>query len=111
MSETTTADTRPWPVVLLTALGAWLAAVPLIGVVAILIGDVVRDGAGTYAIGVLVLAGAVVVLRANKPPLVVEQLAIPALLVGAGTLALGLFRDVPDEAAASVLALVSIGLA
>ena len=27
------APARPWPVVLLTALGAWLAAVPLIGVV------------------------------------------------------------------------------
>ena len=27
-------DARPWPVVLLTALGAWLAAVPLIAVIA-----------------------------------------------------------------------------
>ena len=24
-------DSRPWPIVLLTALGAWLAAIPLIG--------------------------------------------------------------------------------
>jgi hypothetical protein len=56
-------DSRPWPVLLLIALGAWLAALPLIGVVGMLLGDMVQRGAGPYVIGPLVLAGAVVVLR------------------------------------------------
>ena len=30
-------DERPWPVVLLTALGAWLAALPLLGVLGVML--------------------------------------------------------------------------
>ncbi|HEX6707696.1 MAG TPA: GDYXXLXY domain-containing protein [Albitalea sp.] len=104
-------DTRPWPVVLLTALGAWLAAIPLIGVVALLLGDWVHRGAGPYLIGPLVLAGAIVVLRARQVPLFFEQLAVPALLVGGGALAMGLFRDLPMQAAAALLAAVAVAVA
>ena len=68
-------ESRPWPVVLLTALGAWLAAVPLLGVVGMLLGDLIHRGAGPYVIGVLVLAAALVVLRSRSVPLFVEQLA------------------------------------
>lgn len=102
---------RPWSVVLLTALGAWLAAVPLIVAVALLFGDLLRDGAGTYLVGALLLAGAVVVLRSERLPLFVEQLAVPALLVGGGALAIGLFRDAPHAAAAALLAVVALALA
>jgi uncharacterized membrane-anchored protein len=102
---------RPWPVVLLTALGAWLAAVPLLIVVGLLLGDWVSRGAGPYVVGLLVLAGAVVVLRSRSVPLFVEQLAVPALLVGGGSLAFGVFRDVPERAGAVLLALVTLGLA
>jgi uncharacterized membrane-anchored protein len=104
-------DTRPWPVVLLTALGAWLAAVPLLGVVGLLLGDLISRGAGPYFIGALVLAGAAVVLRSREVPLFFEQLAVPGLLVGAGALGFGLFRDLPDQAAAGVLAIVAAALA
>lgn len=102
---------RPWPVVLLTALGAWLAAIPLLIVVGLLLGDWVSRGAGPYVVGLLVLAGAVVVLRSHSVPLFVEQLAVPALLVGGGSLAFGVFRDLPERAGAVVLALVALGLA
>jgi uncharacterized membrane-anchored protein len=104
-------ESRPWPVVLLTALGAWLAAVPLLAVVALLLGDIISRGIGPYFVGVLVLAGAVVVLRARSVPVFVEQLAIPALLVGAGALSFGLFRDLPDQLAALVLIGVAVGMA
>ena len=30
---------RPWPVILMTGLGAWLAAVPLLGVLFMILGD------------------------------------------------------------------------
>ena len=97
-------DNRPWPVVLLTALGAWLAAVPLLLVVGLMVGEAALRGAGTYAIGGLVLAGAVAMLRARTLPLFVEQLAVPALMVGGSLLGYALFRDMPDRAAAAVSA-------
>jgi uncharacterized membrane-anchored protein len=105
------AAARPWPVVLLTALGAWLAAVPLIGVVGLLFGDLVKENIGPYLVGALLLAAAVVVLRSRAVPLFVEQLAVPALLVGAGALGFGLFRDLPNAAALGVLSVVATAVA
>ncbi len=104
-------ETRPWPVVLLTALGAWLAAIPLMGMVGLLLGDLVSRGLGTYAVGALLLAGAVMVLRRAEVPVFIEQLAVPALLSGAGTLAFGLGRDLPPQAAAAVLTALALGVA
>lgn len=104
-------ETRPWPVVLLTALGAWLAAVPLLVVVGMLLGDLMQRGVGPYLVAALMLGGAIVVLRARELPLFVEQLAVPALLVGGGSLGFGLFRDLPDAAACVVLAAVALGTA
>lgn len=104
-------EERPWPVVLLTAFGAWLAAIPLCGFFGLLLGGLIEAGAG-YPIGVACLVAAVVVLRARGLPLFVEQLAVPGLLVGGGLLAFGLYDDMPDERQASaVLAAVAIGLA
>ncbi len=93
-------DKRPWPVVLLTALGAWLAAVPLLIVVGLLVGAAALQGTGAYVIGGLVLAGAVAMLRARTLPLFVEQLAVPALMVGGALLGYALFRDMPNRGAA-----------
>jgi uncharacterized membrane-anchored protein len=104
-------DSRPWPVVLLTGLGAWFAALPLLGVVGLLFGDFISRGAGVYIVGVLVLAAAIVVLRSRDLPLFVEQLAIPALLVGGGALGFGLFRDLHSQAGAALLVLIAIGVA
>lgn len=104
-------DSRPWPVVLLTALGAWLAAVPMLGVVGLLLGDLISRSAGPYFVGALLLTGAVVVLRSRDVPLFVEQLAVPALLVGGGSLGFGLFRDAGTGAGAALLALVALALA
>lgn len=101
---------RPWPVVLLTALGAWLAAIPLLGVVGMLLGDLIARSAGPYIIGTLLLLGAVVVLRSRDVPLFVEQLAVPALLVGGGSLGYGLFRDLGHHTGAAALAVVSLGV-
>jgi uncharacterized membrane-anchored protein len=104
-------DSRPWPVVLLTALGAWLAAIPLLGVVGILLGDVISRGSGPYVVGLSALSTAVVILRMRDLPLFVEQLAVPGILVGGGSLAFGLFRHLPHQMAAAVLALIAIFVA
>ena len=97
-------DIRPWPVVLLTALGAWLAAVPLLIVVGLLVGDAGLRGIGAYAIGGVVLTLAVAMLRARSLPFFVEQLAVPALMVGGTLLGYALFRDLPNRVAAAATA-------
>ena len=99
-------DIRPWPVVLLTALGAWLAAVPLLIVVGAMLGEVALRGAGPYIVGTLALAGAVAMLRAPKLALFIEQLAVPALIVGGSLLGYALFRDLPNRWAAVAASLV-----
>jgi uncharacterized membrane-anchored protein len=103
-------DTRPWPAVLLMALGAWLAALPLLGVVGLLFGDLLQGAVGPYAVGLLLLAGALVVLRSEQTPLFVEQLAVPAVLVGLLSLGWAFFRDLPAGLAAALLALLVLAL-
>ncbi|WP_354004955.1 GDYXXLXY domain-containing protein [Ramlibacter albus] len=104
-------DARPWPVVLLTAIGAWLAVLPLMGVMGLLFADVLKNDAGLYIAGVLLLAAAMVILRSRDLPIFVEQLALPALLVGGGSLAAGLFRDLASQAAAALLCVIALGVA
>ena len=103
------AEARPWPVVLLTALGAWLAAVPLLAVVALVFGPLFQHG-GAYLGGVLLLLGAVAMLRASLP-LFAEQLAVPLLLAGGASLGFGLFQDLREPAAPALLALLAWGVA
>jgi len=104
-------DTRPWPVVLLTALGAWLAAVPLLGAVGLFLGEWMFQGAAVYLVAAGVLGLAVAGLRRRGLPLFLEQLAVPALLVGGSLLAYALRRDLPQREAPALLALVAAGLA
>ena len=104
-------EQRPWPVVLLTALGAWLSALPLLGVVGLLLGDNLQRGIGPYAVGVLLLAGALIVLRHTTVPAFVEQLALPALLVGGGSLGMGLARDLGWRTALGLLTVIALALA
>lgn len=104
-------EQRPWPVVLLTALGAWLAAVPLLGMVGLLLGPLINNPLGPYVVGVLLLVGSTVVLRSRQVPLFLEQLAVPGVLVGGGALGFGFFQHLPHGMASLLLAAVAVGLA
>lgn len=117
-------EARPWALLLLTALGAWLAAIPLVLAMALLLDDLLYRGFGAYLIGTLILSAAVVLLRSGargpdpaatgRPPgvaLFLEQLAVPALLVGCAALGFGLFRDLPTRTAAGGLTLAVLALA
>ncbi|CAN7659691.1 GDYXXLXY domain-containing protein [Acidovorax sp. LjRoot66] len=102
---------RPWPVVLLTALGAWLAALPLLAMFGLFFGEwIVRD-AGAYLIGAVVLAGATAALRSKDLPIFLEQLAFPALLTGAGLLGFAFGRDMGLQPAAAFMLVVALGVA
>lgn len=105
-----TDDTRPWPLVLLTALGAWLAAIPLFGFFAMLLGPALTQHGGAYVVGVPVLGVAALVLRQPGLPVFVEQLAVPGLLTGMVSLAFGLFRDLPHQTASALMMAVCVAL-
>ncbi len=104
-------EQRPWPVQLLTAVGAWFAAVPLLAFIGGLLGPLVRDGAGLWAVGAALIVVAVLLLRDRAVPLFVEQLAVPLLLVGLLCLGWRLHESLPDEPAWMVLAALCLGLA
>lgn len=104
-------EERPWPVVLLTGFGAWLAAVPLLAFFGLLLGDWMRDGPVPYVVAILLLGGAVRVLRRSALPLFLEQLAVPALLTGALLLGYRFYRDLPDRTAALMVVAMALALA
>ncbi len=104
-------ENRPWPVVLLTGLGAWLAAVPLFSVVMLLLGDVLRNSAGLYFVGTLTLVAAVVTMRSRSVALFIEQLAVPALIVAGISLGMAFYQDLPEQLAALMLALLALAVA
>ncbi len=106
-----TTEARPWSLVLLTALGAWLAAVPLLICIYLLLGPALTRDAAVYFVGLLMLAAAVVILRSNAVALFLEQLATPLLLSAALTLSLGLYRDLHESAASAWLLIACLGLA
>ncbi|MFG6467831.1 GDYXXLXY domain-containing protein [Roseateles sp. BYS87W] len=103
------AATRPWPVVLLTALGAWLAAIPLLLVAGLMFGSFFDHG-GAYLGGVVLLGVAAWALRAAEVPLFVEQLAAPLLLAGGACLGYAWFKDLGALAAPLLLAALACGL-
>jgi len=104
-------DGRPWPVLLMTALGAWLAAIPLLGAAGALFGAVFERSAGLYGVGAAALALAVWLLKDRGQPLFVEQLGLPTLLAGLLCIGIRLTKDLPDRGAALAMALLCLGLA
>jgi uncharacterized membrane-anchored protein len=94
------APERPWPVVVLTALGAWLAVPPFIFLLAMIFGRDWDHGPMAYIEGIGLLTLAVVLLRSRALPLFVEQAAIPLLLTGGVCLGYGLARDLSNDGAA-----------
>ncbi|WP_377158216.1 GDYXXLXY domain-containing protein [Roseateles sp. UC29_93] len=91
---------RPWPVVLLTALGAWLAVPPFLFLFAMLFGGDWDRGPMPYIEGIALIALSVVLLRARAIPLFLEQAAVPLLPTGLVCLGYGLQRDLSHAGAA-----------
>ena len=92
--ETATTDLarqqRPWQVLVMTAIAAWFAALPL----GLLVGLLFLTGSHSETIALVIspilLIGAVLCLRKAGLALFLEQLAIPCLIVGAALLFYGL---------------------
>lgn len=104
-------EERPWPVVLLTALGAWMAAIPLLIAIGMVLGPLLEEGASLCVVGALLLAAATVLLRSPQTGVFLEQLAVPAFLAGACSLGWGLSHIFPDQMAAATLMCIALALA
>jgi uncharacterized membrane-anchored protein/uncharacterized membrane protein len=100
-----------WPVTLLSGLGALIAAIPLLAAYALLFGWFLRDGGGTYVIGGLTFAAALVAHRASKPLGFGQQLSFIGLLLGTVLLGFGIYRDLPFGLASLLMALGLAGAA
>lgn len=104
------APARPWPVVVLTALGAWLAVPPFLILFFMLFGQTFEHGLMPYIEGVGLGAVAVVLLRGRGTPLFLEQVAVPLLLTGLASLGYALVRDLPAIAVELVGLAIAAGL-
>ncbi len=102
---------RPWPVLIFTALGAWLAAIPLCIVPFLAFKGILVEGVGPFVLGGLLLAASVAVLRKKNLPLFLEQLLIPALLVGGGVFSYGLVRETSNGFALLATGTIALGVA
>jgi len=103
-----TAQHRPWPILLLTGLGAWLAAIPLFMLVFLFQEMFLKEGNGNYVLGIVLMVAAALMLRVTARPLFVEQLAFPVLIAGAGILGKALFADLRTQHALGVLAMLPV---
>lgn len=104
------ATARPWSIVLLSALGAWIVAVALFLVVALLFWEALHRGPWCYVLAICAVTIAMFALRAAPDKDFVEHFSLPALLVGLGLLAFGLYRDVDIAFANAVLTLLLLGI-
>ena len=81
-AQVDTTQQRPWPVVLLTALGAWLAIIPLLAFILLVFDlDPFRTSAGGV-LGLALVTGACVLLKASATTDFLEQAAFPCLVAG-----------------------------
>ncbi|SFG46187.1 Uncharacterized membrane-anchored protein [Duganella sp. CF458] len=104
-------DTRPWHIVLLMGLGAWIAAVPILLLIGLLI-EYLNAGHGSNAtVAALLVAASVVLLRRKTVPMLLEQAAFPLLLSAGGVLGFSLFMLMDHRLAALLMAALAVLLA
>ena len=99
-------ENKPWPVVLLTTLGAWLTAIPVFVALDLIFGNLFNNYAALGTIGIVTLVATTLVLRQPGLPLFVEQLTQPFLLVGGVCFGIMLFKELPVTGA-QLIALVT----
>ena len=105
-----TAAPRAWPVVILSGIGALLAAIPFIVAVAIAFATALHKGPTAYVIGIaLAIAGLAFLKKAES--LFVEQLASVSFAVGTLLLVYALFRDLPPAWAALLIGVAALAIA
>lgn len=102
---------RPWPIVLMTGVGAWLAAIPLFILMFLIFKEALLDGPWCYVLGLLLTGGVLTALHKPGLPIFAEHMSLPALLVGTALIGYGVYRDMPYALAGVLVTAVSLILA
>ena len=93
---------RPWPVLAMSGIAAWFAAIPLVLFMMAIMSNG-RSSAALAVAGVVVLGATVLVLRIRTLPVFVEQLGLPMLITGMVLLGIGLPELLPGKEIAPML--------
>jgi uncharacterized membrane-anchored protein len=100
----------PWPVMLMTAIGAWLATIPLVAALHMVSNGMLAKGPGAFVVGVLLLLAGLFLLRRDQS-LFMEQFILAALvLVGFVHLTLGVRSGTSDMIACLLMAPVAMAI-
>jgi Domain of unknown function (DUF4401) len=101
-----------WTIAAMVGAAAWLAALFLLFFLGLALEDVVKRPAGAIAIGLVVIAASIVVLRRSGAPLFVTQLALAFSLAGQALVLVGLLMNDarPDALSWSLFAMLELGL-
>lgn len=92
-----------WPIILMTSIGAWLATIPLVGVIYLMSDGQLTKAPGGYVLGILMLAAGLYLLKNDNLSVFLEQFILAALvLVGLVHMGFGI-RDEFSEAATCLL--------
>lgn len=104
-------SSRPWPIVLMTGIGAWLATIPLFILMFLIFKDALLEGLWCYVLGCLLAGGALMALHKPGLPVFAEHLSLPGLLVGITLIGYGAYRDMSYAAAGVIVTTGSLILA
>lgn len=103
---------RPWAVVVMTAVAAWFAAIPLGIFIGFLLLSGSRPGNGAFVlVGALVLGAALAMLYMAGRSLFVEQLGVASLIIGTALIGLDSFDDRNIQSSLGVMTLLTMILA
>lgn len=101
----------PWPVTLITAIGAWLATIPLVAALHLISNGALVKGAGPYLVGLPLLFIGLFWLRKENQSLFKEQFILAALvLVGLTHIGFGLWSAFPKPITFLIMALLTMGI-
>ena len=112
-AQSTSTNQRPWPVIVLTALGAWLVAIPAIIVLAYIFSAGFHSSAAFGFVGVALIVACYFFLNTKELPIFIEQFIFPLLITGLaffGWMLLESFK-LPINIAAPIMSLLLIVLA
>ena len=102
---------RPWPVVALTFIGAFLAAIPLAGFFLLVFESWLHESTTYYLIGGLLVALGIVLMRMRAIPLFFEQWGVIAFATGFGMLWFVLVDDLHMRGGHACVSLLALGFA
>jgi uncharacterized membrane-anchored protein len=104
------AEARPWPLVALIGVAAWLVVAPLLAAILALFGASWNEGPMDAVLGLVFLVGGVVALRRESFGIFLEQMGLPLLLTGLFSLAHALDRGLDLREVQAVMLVLTVGL-